>query len=208
MKNIWYLLLVAALGACGGGESTLEIDNRARFVALTSEGTASDEDTRTACIWDKRTNLIWERKSDSEGLHHWQNTYSWFYPDEAHNELDYRGRPNAGSCAGSPCDTWSVVAAANEEKLCGHDDWRMPSRDELFSVSDLLKAKSPPTIDTDFFPHTQAAEYWSANDYSFQSDSAWAWNFQYGHDRVDWKKAPKFVRLVRGAATELASVKE
>jgi hypothetical protein len=60
----------------------------------------------------------------------------------------------------------------------------------------------------EFFPRTQSAEYWSANDYSFQPDSAWAWNFLYGHDRVDWKKSPKFVRLVRGDPIDLQTVKE
>ena len=54
----------------------------------------------------------------------------------------------------------------------------------------------------------QIAEYWSANDYSFQWDAAWAWSFEYGHDRVDWKSSPKFVRLVRGTAENLEKVKE
>jgi len=34
------------------------------------------------------------------------------------------------------------------------------------------------------------------------------WNFQFGHDRVDWKKAPKFVRLVRGSGQNLPEVKD
>jgi hypothetical protein len=100
------------------------------------------------------------------------------------------------------------VAAVNEEEYCGFDDWRMPSKDEMFSISDLRKAKSPPTIDVEFFPHAQVAEYWTANDYSFQPDAAWAWSFKHGHDRVDWKKSPKFVRLVRGFAADLPAVKE
>ncbi len=48
----------------------------------------------------------------------------------------------------------------------------------------------------------------AGNDYSFQPDSAWVWSFQHGHDRVDWKKSPKFVRLVRGYAADLPAVKE
>jgi hypothetical protein len=63
-------------------------------------------------------------------------------------------------------------------------------------------------MNTVFFPHAQSAEYWSGNDYSFQYNTAWAWSFEYGHDRVDWKKEPKFVRLVRGTAGELETVKE
>ena len=84
----------------------------------------------------------------------------------------------------------------------------MPGKDELFSVSDVRLADNPPTVDTDYFALTNAAEYWSANDYSFQWDASWAWNFQFGHDRVDWKKSPKYVRLVRGNGENLPEVKE
>ena len=128
--------------------------------------------------------------------------------NEAHGELDYRGTENGGECAGSNCDTWHYVLAVNEAGYCGYQDWRLPAKDELFSISDLRKAANPPTQDTTVFVWSQPAEYWSANDYSFQWDAAWAWNFEFGHDRVDWKKTPKFVRLVRGSAESLPEVKE
>jgi hypothetical protein len=108
----------------------------------------------------------------------------------------------------SRCDTWDYAKAVNEEGLCGFNDWRLPTKDEFFSISDLSKASSPPTVNANVFPFTQAAEYWTANDYSFQYDSAWAWTFLYGHDRVDWKKSGKYVRLVRGKARDLEAVKE
>lgn len=160
------------------------------------------------CSLDRITSLMWEVKSNEPGLHDWRNTYSWFYPDESHNELDYRGMANGGNCAGSDCDTWNFVRAVNKLGYCGFDDWRLPSRDELMSITELRKVDSPPTIDTEYFPFTQPEEHWSANDYSFQYDAAWAWSFRYGHDRVDWKKSPKFVRLVRGNAEQLTPIKE
>ena len=196
MNRLCFLMVLAVLGGCSSGEPTESGEPSIRFVVLDS------------CLRDAQTGLVWELKSDQEGLRDWRNTYSWFNPTQAHHELDYRGTADTGSCAGSQCDTWSIVAAANDQMLCGFDDWRMPSKDEIFSISDLSKAKSPPTIDVEYFPYTQAAEYWTANDYSFQPDAAWAWNFQFGHDRVDWKKEAKFVRLVRGTAGELEAVKE
>ena len=165
-------------------------------------------DAPYACVLDGQTGLIWEAKSDSPGLHDWHNTYTWYDPDESHGELDYRGTEDGGQCAGSACDIWHYVEAVNKVGHCGHFDWRVPLRDELFSISDLRRLDSPPTTNTDYFPHTQAAEYWSVNDYSFQWDAAWAWSFQFGHDRVDWKASPKHVRLVRGEAAALPKVKD
>lgn len=159
------------------------------------------------CTLDVVTGLTWELKSDEPGLHDWRNTYSWFDPDEANDELDYRGTPDGGDCVASDCDTTGFVRAVNEAGYCGYNDWRVPSRDELHSISDLRRARSPPTTDREYFPYTQADEYWSSNDYSFQFDTAWAWNFRYGHDRVDWKKSAKFVRLVRGDAADLVPVR-
>ncbi len=163
---------------------------------------------RGACVEDTVTGLIWEAKSDTEGLHGWRHTYTWFNPEEPNNELDYRGIPDGGDCSGSVCDTWEFVRAVNVAGHCGYFDWRMPSRNELMSISDLSKANDPPTANLEYFPYMQAEEYWTGFDYGTQYQSAWAWNFFYGHDRVDWKKSPKFVRLVRGSASNLDEVKE
>jgi hypothetical protein len=200
VKTIALLLAVGVLFGCGADDPTDGERPEIRYVSL--------QHAQLSCIRDTRSGLIWELKADQEGLHNWRNTYSWFNPTQAHRELDYRGTADAGGCDGSQCDTWMFVVAVNEEEYCGFDDWRMPSKDEMFSISDLQKGKSPPTIDVESFPFAQAAEYWSANDYSFQPDAAWVWSFQHGHDRVDWKKSPKFVRLVRGVATDLPAVKE
>jgi hypothetical protein len=165
-------------------------------------------DAPDRCTLDTFTGLMWEVKSDEPGLHDWRNTYSWFDPQESNRELDYRGVPDGGSCVASNCDISDFVHAVNEAGYCGYDDWRAPTRDELQSISDLRKAESPPTTNLEFFPFMQSAEYWSSNDYSFQYDAAWCWNFRFGHDRVDWKKTPKYLRLVRGEADQLLPVKE
>jgi len=209
MKSLLFLITVLLLGGCSPGEPTGNDLPADRYRVLVGDGTLAASSREWACVKDTRSRLTWELKSDQPGLHDWRNTYSWFNPGQSHDEIDYRGTRDGGSCVGSECDTWSVVAAANSEAMCGYNDWRMPSRDELYSISDVRKAKTPPTVtDIGYFPFTQSAEYWSANDYSFQPDSAWAWNFLYGHDRVDWKKSSKFVRLVRGEAIDLQEVKE
>ena len=192
--------LLLSLAACSQDDQRDAASAQGKFSRITH----SDE----VCVQDSDTGLIWAGKTESAGLHNYRNTYSWWDPNEANGELDYRGTENAGECAGSNCDTWNYVIAVNEAGYCGYKDWRMPSKDELFSISNLQLADNPPTIDATFFPHTQAAEYWSGNDYRFQWDAAWAWNFQFGHDRVDWKKIPKFVRLVRGSGQDQPEIKE
>lgn len=193
-------LALLALAACGQGPDEAQLSHETKYSTV-----SVDNDS---CVFDNQTGLLWEVKTDIPGLHDFRNTYTWYSPNEAHGELDYRGLENGGVCAGSACDTWHYVQAANEAGYCGYADWRMPGKDELFSISDLGRVDDPPTMNTRFFVYAQAAEYWSANDYSFQWDAAWAWNFAYGHDRVDWKKTPKFVRLVRGSASQLPEVKE
>ena len=186
------------LAACGSGQAENPHDSKYDSITVDADN----------CVLDAQTGLTWQVKTAAAGLNSADNTYSWFDPNEAIGELDYRGLPNGGDCTGSDCDTWSYVQAVNEAGFCGHSDWRMPTKDELFSISDLMRADNPPTANTDFFPDTHAAEYWSGNDYSFQYDAAWGWNFELGHDRVDWKKTPKYVRLVRGTPKQLESVKE
>jgi len=194
------LLVMLGMSACGQ-----EPDPALRIHDTKYSGLG---DAPHDCVLDGQTGLIWEVKSDTSGLHDWRNTYTWFDPDESNGELDYRGVEGGGECAGSVCDTWHLVAAVNEAGHCGYSDWRLPLLDELFSISDLRRIDEPPTVNIAYFRFAQAAEYWSSNDYSFQYNAAWTWNFQFGHDRVDWKASPKFVRLVRGTATGLPKVKE
>lgn len=196
MTRASLILIMLLVAACGGP------DEQALSIHATKYRSSGD------CVEDTVTGLVWEIKSGVAGLHDWRNTYTWFNPNEPNNELDYRGVPNGGTCSGSDCDTWAFLEAVNRAGYCDKHDWRLPSRNELMSISDLSKAGNPPTANLEFFPYMQAEEYWTGYDYGMQYQSAWAWNFFYGHDRVDWKKSPKFVRLVRGTASKLDEVKE
>ena len=193
-----WIAVMLLLAACGGAERQEAPVHATNYRAVDSG----------ACVEDTVTGLTWELKSDAAGLHDWRNTYTWFNPDEPNNEVDYRGTPDGGACSASDCDIWEFVRAVNVAGHCGYFDWRMPSRNELMSISDLSKADNPPTANLEYFPYMQADEYWTGFDYGMQYQSAWGWNFFYGHDRVDWKKSPKFVRLVRGTAGDLDKVKE
>jgi hypothetical protein len=203
-------LAATLLSACGRGPAPGPEIHDTKYRAVSQDGAVLDPSVAPgSCVFDQFTGLTWEAKSDQPGLHDWQNTYSWWDPQEDHSgELDYRGEADGGSCRGSACDTAAFVAAVNAAGLCGHNDWRMPTRDELGSISDPRKTASPPTINTRFFPLTQAGEYWSVNDYQFQWNAAWVWSFQTGLDRVEWKRSPRYVRLVRGSPQHIVRVKD
>jgi len=204
------VMALLSLSACNKESGPRPEIHDTKYVAIGPDGQPVDgAPGESNCVLDQYIGLIWEVKSDQPGLRDWRNTYTWYSPDESYqNELDYRGTPDGGECAGSDCDTTAYVQAVNKWGYCGHNDWRLPSRDELGSISDPRKPDNPPTINLNFFPHTQPEEYWSGNDYQFQYNSAWRWNFKFGHDRVDWKASPGLVRLVRGEATLLNRVKE
>jgi hypothetical protein len=201
------LIAVATIAACGGSPDEQYAAFDTKFRSLGAAGVVVDEGDGH-CVEDTMTGLTWESKSDAPGLHNWRHRYSWFNPNESNNELDYRGLEDGGECTDSACDTWNFVEAVNDKGLCGFRDWRMPTRNELFSISDQRRVDNPPTANLDHFPFMQADEYWTGYDYAMQYESAWAWSFVFGHDRVDWKRTPKYVRLVRGQAAELQEVKE
>lgn len=200
-----HLLLAAALLLTGCGNSTTPPANPFDFERLDAAGAAYTGDGNFErapwqCVRDRKTGLIWEVKTAGPGLRSAVSTYTWYAPDnEIDGNFDHRGTPNGGQCSGSACDTAAYVAAVNAEGLCGFHDWRMPTKDEFATISDRRPPLKRPTIDSAYFPETQVAEYWTANDYAFKYDAAWAWHFEFSHDRVDWKKTPKYVRLVRGS---------
>ena len=204
------VVLTTVTAACDRNDGPGPEIHDTKYAALGASGEHLQGDGPARCVLDQYIGLTWEVKTNTPGLHDWHNTYSWYNPDESNDPegLDYRGTTDGGQCNGSACDTFDYVRAVNQAGFCGYNDWRVPSRDELGSISDPRLVESRPTINMKYFPYTQPEEYWSANDYHFQWDTAWVWSFQHGHDRVEWKKSPRRVRLVRGEATLLERVKD
>ena len=123
-----------------------------------------------ACVIDHHTGLMWEAKqpAGSNESRDASDTYSWY--SDAH--IDYSS-PNNGQCnAQEGCDTQAYITHINRLALCGHSDWRLPSKIEL---QDLVHyGQAQPSIDTGYFPHTGVGFYWSADIDTDDVKSVWA----------------------------------
>jgi len=110
-----------------------------------------------SCVLDTRTGLIWENKTDDEGIHDGNWTYSWF--------LNNQGTANNGDCyfENSRCDTEDLIRRMNSEATCGKTAWRLPSTQELLTLVDNQAMVGEAKIANDFFPHTRAGVYWTSN---------------------------------------------
>lgn len=99
--------------------------------AITLLGTGADD---WACIHDSESNLIWEIKTANGGLRDIEWTYTWFDSDPLTNG-GFAGFSNDGDCFdASNCDTEKYKQQVNKQSLCGANDWRLPTSDELFLV--------------------------------------------------------------------------
>ncbi len=146
-----------------------------------------------ACVVDNVTGLVWEVKTADGGPRDRAWRYVWH---------DGTGG-NAGtaqSCGASlgdlPCSTGHFVAAVRAMRLCGYDDWRLPTVKELEGLVDF--GRVGPSIATAYFPNTAPRDYWSGTVHSGLSHYAWAVSFNHGYAYGYTRSHPLYVRLVRG----------
>lgn len=152
--------------------------NPPSYTKLDSSGNdLSDSATSWAMVRDNVTGLIWEVKTNDETLNDKYNQYTW---QEA---------------------TALFIEMLNSSEFGGYSDWRLPTIKELVSILDY--GRNHPTIDTNYFPKTMLAPYWSSTVSSFRGDSAWHINFTYGNDYyTDYESRSYLVRAVRGPQSD------
>ena len=168
-----------------------------------------------ACTKDNKTGLIWEVKTDDGGLRDKDWYYSWYKPsgdnggNAGYTDVNVGlGAPNCSTK--NNCNTDAFTNAVNAKGLCGKNDWRMPTKDELMKLVYCSDGKydtdgfcanynaiSTPTINSTYFPNTMSNWYWSSSPFAYNSSSAWFVNFDYGSSGSSSKSKYGFVRLVR-----------
>ena len=175
------------------------------FTKLDSNGNAlAASANEWSCVQDNVTGLIWEVKTNDDGLHDKDDSYTWYDTDSATNGGAVGYADSEGSiCYGynssdtsTYCNIEAFAARVNSAGLCGAKDWRVPSRQELRSIVDYSRIN--PSIDVDYFPNTITnSSYSSASAYAKDSDSSWQVKFFYGSDTFLDRYRGYPVRLVR-----------
>lgn len=93
---------------------------------------------------------------------------------------------------------WSgAIAYAEALNLGGKTDWRLPNIKELHSIINCSKFN--PVIDEPPFENTQLVRYWSSTTFEFNTEFAFALNFNYGSIDTRAKTTlTYYARCVRG----------
>ena len=131
-----------------------------------------------ACTKDNKTGLTWEVKTDDGGLRDVDWTYSWYKPNGNNGgnagytdaDKEWESPPNCSTK--DNCNTYAFTNAVNTKGLCGKNDWRMPTVDELMTLVKCSDVKydtdgsctnytsvSTPTINSTYFPNTVSDWY-------------------------------------------------
>ncbi|MCB1584311.1 MAG: DUF1566 domain-containing protein [Xanthomonadales bacterium] len=155
------------------------------FTKLDASGNALPASaTQWSCVKDNVTGLIWEVKTDDGGIHDKDLTYRW------------GGITRQGNYGTEFYDDWDVlVNGSNNENLCGFNDWRVPTAQELMSIVNIGRAT--PSIDTNYFPKTRTSSFWSASPLAYDSNWALVVGFVSGIFYFDDRNSYNYVRLVR-----------
>lgn len=156
------LLALTCYAVEHGNEGSLA--KKEDYSLLDKNGKPTSAAARCATI--QESGLTWELKTDDEGIYDKDNVYRW-------------GGIGAEKSGTIFFDDWNTLLnAANKEKLCGFDDWRVPTIDELKTLVNNTTIK--PGVNPDIFPLTLAVPYWSASTYQNYPEHAQTVDFGTG----------------------------
>lgn len=177
------------------GQDACYTINPPSYTKLDASGTElADDAADWVMVKDNVTGLVWEVKTDDGSIHDKDNTYTWYDSNPATNGGD------AGT-AGVGTDTEDFINDLNAASFGGHEDWRLPTINELRSIVDY--GTYNPAIDTVYFPNTMSSYYWSSTSRASYTGDAWLVNFDGGYDYNLNKANTYYVRAVRGGQSSM-----
>lgn len=167
--------------------------------AWNSDSGTETEGSRWSCVQDNVTGLMWEVKESLEDHPRYGgHTYTWFEESPTVNGGS-AGVENNGACSTDSCDTQGYRTWLNQQGLCGHNDWRLPTTSELLSIAHTTS--SGMAIDSDFFPNTIKPRFFTRNSHAQDPMLAWYIYFTDASMSFTNKFDPSHLRLVRGGKT-------
>ena len=201
---------VTATNAGGTGSMTVTITiapaSSSRYTKIANSGAALSDSavlgtgpSNWACTRDNTSGLIWEVKTADGGLRDLNNSYT-----NLDDPTQPQKRTNSGFVSPTQADidasgnSIGFAKAVRSAALCGYNDWRMPSKDELLVIVDI---SGVPTINTTFFPNTPSMLFWSGSPLVGVPSTAWYVYFGTGNPDWDGRDAVNRVRLVSTGQT-------
>ncbi len=183
-------------GGARGFDYTKIANNGSALPAGAALGTAN---TEWACTRDNVTGLTWEIKNlTSTDRRYAGFAYTW-YDDDVTTNGGSSGSQGSNTCnatlPGGLCNTKALVSATNAAQLCTYNNWRMPTRRELFT---LYQDGSNANIDPLYFPNTVSEVHWTSSTYLPNTTAAWLVSHFDGATVAVEKTGSYRVRLVRG----------
>jgi len=144
-----------------------------KFVKLDSNGNyLPDDATHFSMVLDQTTGLTWEIKTNDNSIHGKDNKYNFYYLEE------------------------KFINRLNQNNFGGFSDWRIPEISELNNLTHILNDR--PAINLQFFPNTNASDYWTATPHVNDSSQGWCVSFYHGNDSIQSRQSEFYVRGVRG----------
>ena len=161
-----------------------------------SEGGTEAGGTRWSCVQDNVTGFIWEvKESFEQHPRYGGHSYTWYEESPLVNG-GFAGVKNNGVCNTENCDTQGYRLWLNQQTLCGHNDWRLPTASELVSIAHTTNTST--AIDADYFPNVIKPRFFSKNTHAKDPNLAWYVYFSDASMSFTNKFDPSHLRLVRG----------
>ena len=181
-------------------EVNIVVETKPAYIKHDTNGKSlEDNNEHWTCVQDTKNGLMWEVKSEDDTMRNSNNLYSWFNPDTK----TLKGITDGGRCKGdADCDTHAYVEAMNKQNYCGHNDWSLPTREQMQTLVNFAGSDIKTTINNKYFPRTMPSWYWTSTENRDRDKFAWYVLFRNGVELNDLKERPKHVRLVRVVMAE------